>query len=378
MQVRSWHVGALALAVLWPAIPAAAVCPGDCNGDGVVQVNEIVQGVAIALGQAPVGTCPSFDGDDDGAVSIAELLTAVNALLSGCSTTPATNPPGTTTPTRTPTPTATLNQPPQRPNPIVYRTYPDQTVALPLALDPEGGPLSCRADAALPTGMAIDGEGVLHWMPLGFQLGPLSLPFTCQDGADPPAATSFVQHFRVAALDACAVPDCAPERGCTATLPPIDEPCCTGATIQRTGEPAAGCPEGRLVMVGRNLTNGFGRLHNCDRLQVFNSGQSAAEVRFHIRLRCLNPLNRVIVSARLETFIRGVAINAETAVFVSPESLERRNLRFPIMGGGPFFDLDNAEANLTVTVRDQPSGNTATESVRVILGFEPLLDLPDP
>jgi hypothetical protein len=381
MRVRSLLVGALAAAFLWPG-PAMATCPGDCNSDDAVQINEVVQGVAIALGQASVGTCASFDLDGDGVVSIAELLNGVNSLLAGCSATPVTPPTRTATPTAvptdTPTPTATQNRAPERPNAMVYRTYPDQEIALPLAVDPEGGPVTCQADGSLPDGASLDGDGVLHWTPLDSQLGPLSLPFTCRDGADPPASASFVQHFRVAALDGCAMPDCAPERGCTAALPPPGEPCCAGAAIQRSGEPAAGCPEGRMVMIGRNQNpETFGRLHNCDRLRVFNSGQSSAEIRFHLRMRCLNPLNRVIVLARLETFVRGLAVNAEAAVSVE-DTLQRRNLRFPVMGGGPFFDLDNAEANLTVTVRDQPAGNTATETVRVILGFGALPDLPDP
>ena len=57
-------------------------CPGDCNGDGVVSVDELVRGVAAALGSGPV--CRALDIDGDGAISIAELVAAVEAALKGC------------------------------------------------------------------------------------------------------------------------------------------------------------------------------------------------------------------------------------------------------------------------------------------------------
>lgn len=62
-------------------------CVGDCNGDGVVSINELIVGVNIALGRRPVADCPAFDRDANGAVSIAELVAAVNNALSGCAET---------------------------------------------------------------------------------------------------------------------------------------------------------------------------------------------------------------------------------------------------------------------------------------------------
>jgi len=80
-------------AVLWlaappPAIQAQDACPGDCDGDGVVTVAEVVTLVNIALGSTSIATCPSTDGDGDGSVSIAELIAAVQAALSGCPSAP--------------------------------------------------------------------------------------------------------------------------------------------------------------------------------------------------------------------------------------------------------------------------------------------------
>jgi len=67
-----------------PMWAGEASCPGDCNGDGAVTVNELIVGVNIALGTTMVSACPQFDRDDDGAVSISEIIGAVQSALSGC------------------------------------------------------------------------------------------------------------------------------------------------------------------------------------------------------------------------------------------------------------------------------------------------------
>lgn len=56
-------------------------CSGDCNRDGAVNINELVLGVLIALGNRSVEQCPSLDVDGDGAASISELIRAVNNAL---------------------------------------------------------------------------------------------------------------------------------------------------------------------------------------------------------------------------------------------------------------------------------------------------------
>ena len=49
----------------WQAVvlPASGVaqCVGDCDGSGTVTVNELVEGVTIALGDRSLGDCASFD-----------------------------------------------------------------------------------------------------------------------------------------------------------------------------------------------------------------------------------------------------------------------------------------------------------------------------
>jgi hypothetical protein len=36
-------------------------CVGDCNHDGRLTIDELVTGVTMALGTAPVDRCPDFD-----------------------------------------------------------------------------------------------------------------------------------------------------------------------------------------------------------------------------------------------------------------------------------------------------------------------------
>ena len=59
-------------------------CAGDCNGNHVVAVNEIILMIDIAFGDAPLSRCPAGDADNDGMITISDLLKAVNNLLNGC------------------------------------------------------------------------------------------------------------------------------------------------------------------------------------------------------------------------------------------------------------------------------------------------------
>lgn len=82
-----------------PAVtPIAETCIGDCNDDGSVTVDELLTMVNIALGNASVSACSAGDANGDGQISIDEILSAVNNVLNGC---PA------LVPTPTPSPMAT-------------------------------------------------------------------------------------------------------------------------------------------------------------------------------------------------------------------------------------------------------------------------------
>jgi len=62
----------------------SASCNADCNGDGVVAVNDVITAINIVLGQAPLSGCLTADTNGDEALTINEILAAVNELLSGC------------------------------------------------------------------------------------------------------------------------------------------------------------------------------------------------------------------------------------------------------------------------------------------------------
>jgi hypothetical protein len=62
----------------------ASLCPGDCNHDEQVTVDEILTMVNIALGTGDLSDCSVGDWDDDGEITIDEILTAVNNALTDC------------------------------------------------------------------------------------------------------------------------------------------------------------------------------------------------------------------------------------------------------------------------------------------------------
>jgi hypothetical protein len=67
---------------LAPAHP----CAGDCNGDGVVKVDELIIAVNIVLGNADRSACPAFGSEQT--LMISDLISAVNNVLNGCPATP--------------------------------------------------------------------------------------------------------------------------------------------------------------------------------------------------------------------------------------------------------------------------------------------------
>ncbi|MCH2582434.1 MAG: hypothetical protein MK133_14700, partial [Planctomycetes bacterium] len=62
----------------------------------------------------------------------------------------------------------------------------------------------------------------------------------------------------------------------------------------------AGCPEGRVLYLGRNL-EGFGRMSHCDLLPVELFGQGGATIRLNIEARCINSESNVRVRFKLKT-----------------------------------------------------------------------------
>ncbi len=64
----------------------ASQCPGDCNGDGEVTVDELIRAINIALGTdgSTLDICPDADSNDDGVVTVDEIVQAVNVALGSC------------------------------------------------------------------------------------------------------------------------------------------------------------------------------------------------------------------------------------------------------------------------------------------------------
>ena len=61
----------------------AAICAGDCDGDSMVAIDELLLGVAIALDGRPIDACPVF-ANDQGRIDIAQLVKGVRNALNGC------------------------------------------------------------------------------------------------------------------------------------------------------------------------------------------------------------------------------------------------------------------------------------------------------
>jgi hypothetical protein len=64
----------------------AQQCEGDCDGNGIVTINEVITSVNILLGNTPLTACPNADSDGDGAgqVTVPDVTYAVVHLLQGC------------------------------------------------------------------------------------------------------------------------------------------------------------------------------------------------------------------------------------------------------------------------------------------------------
>lgn len=59
-------------------------CVGDCDWNLQVTIDELVRGVNIALGTAPLSACEMFDRNGSRTVTVDELVSGVNDALNGC------------------------------------------------------------------------------------------------------------------------------------------------------------------------------------------------------------------------------------------------------------------------------------------------------
>jgi hypothetical protein len=57
---------------------------GDCAGDGIVTVDELLTMVNIALGNSSLTACEAGGAGQDGRITIDEILAAVDHALNAC------------------------------------------------------------------------------------------------------------------------------------------------------------------------------------------------------------------------------------------------------------------------------------------------------
>jgi murein DD-endopeptidase MepM/ murein hydrolase activator NlpD len=59
-------------------------CPGDCDGNGEVGLDEVGRAVLLFLGIPPSSPCPAADANGDGQVRIGEVVQVIAARYQGC------------------------------------------------------------------------------------------------------------------------------------------------------------------------------------------------------------------------------------------------------------------------------------------------------
>ena len=92
MVLRRWLVlTCIAGCVLAPLAAGAAspCCDGDCNGDSVVKINEVIAMIDVVLGSEPVsvcenGSCPCGSPDPGLICEVTQPIRAVTNALNGC------------------------------------------------------------------------------------------------------------------------------------------------------------------------------------------------------------------------------------------------------------------------------------------------------
>ena len=114
-----------AMFLSWTLAAPSAACPGDCDNNSVVRVDELIRGVDISLAVLPLRDCPAFDCQNTGTPSLVCVVQAVAASVSGCPRSPTPSPTASpTAPPSTPTPTATSISLPRAPVRLILQEQP--------------------------------------------------------------------------------------------------------------------------------------------------------------------------------------------------------------------------------------------------------------
>jgi len=67
-----------------PTASPTPLCQGDCDGDGMVTIDEILSLVPVTLQILPLDHCDAADPDGDGGITIDDIIRAVSNALNGC------------------------------------------------------------------------------------------------------------------------------------------------------------------------------------------------------------------------------------------------------------------------------------------------------
>lgn len=324
-------------------------CQGDCNADGTIDEADLQQIVHALFAETPNETCAGI-GSMPGA---ATLVSAIARAGGDC------------------VPIA----PPTLPVETVYRTYAGFEIAWPIgAVD--DGPLDYASDA-LPDGATIDEAGIFRWTPTAEQIGAHTIPFSVTDRALPRSSVEGNLHLRVTPLDACTTPDCNPATGCTGTIAPISENCCAEGPLARVPEFFLECPENPVLMIGRNVNSGFGRIQNCDKLRLIAFTQAGVTIRIHFGTHCLTTAEILNIHVRLETADK-LLVDRDDVIVLRPTSAgfdQKLNYIAPLRDAE--MSDEGHEANLTVDIDDPMTGLHLADTIRVILTHPTIPDLPD-
>jgi len=348
-------------------MPRGEGARGDVDQNGRIDLTDAIDILAYLFSETFTPYCePVADANHDGTVDMADPVRILFFLFSGG--------PALAELSAEELAACDGNEPPLISSRPLYHAYPGFPVEFQIeATDPEGDPLRYQAIDP-PPGASLEAEtGILRWTPLEEQLGPFYLSFIVSDKAVHPNRVAGRLVFQVHPLDGCTRPQCDPARGCESSLAPLSEECC-GGPGPRVSEPEVGCPEGRVLHVGRNSPGSptTGRLQNCDLLQLVPLGQGGHVARLNLEARCLVP-QQILLEIRLET--------AGTVLF---EEFFRRdfesradgfiqllNLRFVAEG----FFLNDMEAQLRVAATDS-DGARVERKLRLVLTREAVPNLP--
>jgi hypothetical protein len=63
---------------------ASAACPGDCDGDGVITVDDVLERMRIALGEAELTSCSPASATSGGVETVADVLAALMSVVTAC------------------------------------------------------------------------------------------------------------------------------------------------------------------------------------------------------------------------------------------------------------------------------------------------------